>query len=160
MRIESTRFGTVELSDDAVLDFRDGLIGLPGTRWALIAQSDNTPFFWLHSVDDPALALPVTPPWLFFSEYEARVADDDARALELDGPEEASIFCVVRAAGRLEEFTVNLLAPVVIHAAKRLGRQVINEAAGYSVRAPLFAEVDLQQVEPVGPGVPVAAWAG
>jgi len=160
MHIESTRFGTIELSDDAVLEFRDGLIGLPGKRWALIAQSDDTPFYWLHSVDDPSLALPVTSPWLFFPDYEARVADDDAAALELDGPEEASIFCVVRAASRLEDFTVNLLAPVVIHAAKRLGRQVINEAGGYSVRAPLFAEVELQQVEPASPGVPVAAWAG
>ena len=32
MQIESTRFGTLEVRDDAVLTFPDGLIGLPGTR--------------------------------------------------------------------------------------------------------------------------------
>ena len=66
----------------------------------------------------------------------------------------------MRAAPALEDFTVNLLAPVVIHAARRVGRQVINEIGGYALRQPLFSETELQQVEPVSPGVPVAAWAG
>jgi flagellar assembly factor FliW len=159
MEIDSTRFGTIELRDDAVLEFPEGLIGLPGTRYALIAQTEDSPFYWLHSVDDPDLALPVTNPWLFFGDYEARVSDDDADALGLEGPEEASIFCVVRASDRIEEFTINLLAPVVVHAARRQGRQVINEAGGYRVREPLFSEVELNAVEPARPGVPVAAWA-
>jgi flagellar assembly factor FliW len=160
MIIDSTRFGPTEIREEAVLTFRDGLIGLPGTRWALIAQTESSPFYWLHSLDDPGLALPVTNPWLFFNEYEMRVSDEDARALELDGPEAATIFCVVRAAPALEDFSVNLLAPVVLNAARRVGRQVMNELGGYRVRQPLFAEVDLQQVEPASPGVPVAAWAG
>ena len=83
MQIESTRFGTIDIRDDAVITFPDGLIGLPGTRYALIAQSDETAFYWLHSVDDPAIALPVTNPWLFFGDYEVRVADEDAGKLDL-----------------------------------------------------------------------------
>ena len=35
MQIESTRFGRVDIADDAVINFPDGLIGLPGTRYAL-----------------------------------------------------------------------------------------------------------------------------
>jgi flagellar assembly factor FliW len=159
MQIESSRFGLLEIAEEAVLEFPEGLIGLPGTRYALIAQAEDSPFYWLHSVDDPDLALPVTNPWLFFSDFEARVSDEDAKALGLDGPEEASIFCVVRAAESLEDFTANLLAPVVVHAARRVGRQVINEAAGYRVREPLFSEVELNNVQPASPGVPVAAWA-
>lgn len=160
MQIESTRFGTLEISEDAVLSFPDGLIGLSGTRYALVAQDEDTPFYWLHSLDESDLALPVTNPWLFFPGYEARVSDDDAEKLGLDGPEAATIFCVVRAAESAEDFTANLLAPIVVHAARRTGRQVINEAGGYRVREPLFAEVELNNVEPAKPGVPVAAWAG
>ena len=158
MQLDSSRFGTLELRDEAVLEFPDGLIGLPGTRYALIAQEEGTPFYWLHSVDDPDLALPVTNPWLFFPEYEARVSDDDAAKLGLAGPEEATILCVVRAAEQPEEFSANLLAPVVVHAARRVGRQVINEAGGYRVREPLFSEVELETVQPASAGVPVAAW--
>src|SRR5437667_11937007 len=105
MQIESTRFGTIEIRDDAVLTFPDGLIGLPGTRYALIAQSEGTAFYWLHSVDDPAIALPVTNPWLFFAEYEVRVPSEDQDKLGLEHPEHADIFCVVRAAEHIEDFT-------------------------------------------------------
>jgi flagellar assembly factor FliW len=159
MQIESTRFGRIEIREDAVLTFPDGLIGLPGTQYALIAQTEDSPFYWLHSVEDGDLALPVTNPWVFFADYEARVSDDDAAEIGIEAPEEVTIFCVVRAAERPEDFTANLLAPVVVHAARRLGKQVINEARGYRVREPLFAEVELSAVEPASPGVPVAAWA-
>jgi flagellar assembly factor FliW len=159
MQLDSTRFGKIEIREDAVLTFPDGLIGLPGRQYALIAQTEDSPFYWLHSVEDGDLALPVTNPWVFFSDYEARVSDGDAAEIGIEAPEEATIFCVVRAAERPEDFTANLLAPVVVHAARRVGKQVINEAGGYRVREPLFAEVELNAVELTSPGVPVAAWA-
>ncbi len=45
----------------------------------------------------------------------------------------------VRASERLEDFTANLRAPLVIH--DGIGRQVLNEAPGAELRAPLFAEL-------------------
>jgi flagellar assembly factor FliW len=157
MHIKSTRFGDIEIRDDAVIEFSDGLIGLPGTRWALIAPTESSVFFWLHSVDEPSLALPVTMPWLFFGGYEVQVSDEDAARLELENPEQADIFIVVRAGEELEDFTANLCGPIVIHGARRLGRQIINEVSGYAVRQPLFSEVDLASVPPANPAAPMAA---
>jgi flagellar assembly factor FliW len=45
----------------------------------------------------------------------------------------------VRASERLEDFTANLRAPLVI--ADGIGHQVINEAPSAELRAPLFAEL-------------------
>ena len=146
MLIESTRFGRLDVRDDTVLEFADGLIGLPGTRYALIAQSDRTPFYWLHSADHSNVAVPVTMPWLFFADYEVRVPDEDAAQLLLGDLGSAEIFCVVRAAAALEDFTINLAGPVIVNADQRLGRQIINAAGGYAVRQPLFSEVALNQV--------------
>jgi flagellar assembly factor FliW len=140
-----------------VITFPEGLIGIPGTRYALVSQSETSAFYWLHSVDDPAIALPVTTPWLFFPTYEVQVADEDARRVALDGPEGADIFCVVRAAERLEDFTVNLRGPLVVNANQRLGCQIINEATSFDVREPLFAQVELEAVQPSAPAAPVAA---
>lgn len=159
MRIDSTRFGSIEVRDDAVVDFPDGLIGLPGRRFALVAQSPDSPFYWLHAVDEPAIAVPVTNPWLFFSDYDVKISDEDARRLELQRPDDAEILCVVRACPELADFTVNLVSPVVINAASLLGRQVINEVGGYAVRQPLFAEVELDDVRLNSPGLQVAATA-
>jgi flagellar assembly factor FliW len=157
MHIESTRFGTVEIRDDAVLTFPEGLIGLPCKRWALLAQSESSAFYWLHSIEDPAVALPVTNPWLFFSDYEVSVPDEDASLLNLQNPGQADIFCVVRASARIEDFTVNLRGPLVVHAASRVGRQIINEVGEYEVRQPLFSQVTLADVRPSQPAAPVAA---
>jgi flagellar assembly factor FliW len=157
--IESTRFGEVEVADDAVLSFPDGLIGLPGTRYALLANSPDSPFYWLHSVEHPEIAVPVTTPWLFFSDYEVGIPDEDTRRLELDDPTQTDIFVIVRAASELESFTANLAAPVVLHTERRLGRQIMNDTRGYAVRHPLFSEVELSDVQASTPRVPVAAEA-
>ena len=155
MQIESTRFGTVDIRDDAVITFPEGLIGLPGTLWALLAQSESSAFYWLHSLDDASVALPVTNPWLFFSDYEVSVPDEDAGLLNLASADQADIFCVVRASDRIEDFTINLRGPLVVHAAERRGRQIINER-DYDVRQPLFAHVTLAEIRPSQPAAPVA----
>jgi flagellar assembly factor FliW len=145
MLIQSTRFGTFEVGDDAVLTFPDGVPGLPGEQYVLVARDENSPFYWLHSVEHANVALPVTNPWLFFPEYDVRVPDDDARRVELDAPEHAQILCVVRASEQLEDFTVNLAGPIVLHRQRKIGRQILNDTGGYSVRHPLFSEVELAQ---------------
>jgi flagellar assembly factor FliW len=160
MQIDSTRFGTIEIRDDAVLDFPDGLPGLPGEQWAFVAKGDDSPFFWLHSVEHPDMAVPVTSPWLFFSDYEVRVTEDEARRLGLDDPSDAYIVCVVRATENIADFTINLAGPLIINAGSRVGRQVLNDAGGYSVRHPLFSEVELNEVQPTRSAVPVTAAAG
>jgi len=79
MTVQSTRFGTLEIEAEAVLTFPRGLIGLGGSRYALLNTDADSPFSWLHSVDDPDLALPVTRPWQFFPDYEVVLPDLDFR---------------------------------------------------------------------------------
>ena len=160
MQIQSTRFGTVEIREDAVIAFPEGLPGLPGQKWAFVAKSDDSPFYWLHSVEYANVAVPVTSPWLFFSNYEVRVPEEDSRSLGLEDPSDAWIVCVVRAAENIADFTINLACPIIINADSRVGRQMLNDAGGYSVRHPLFSEVELSEVQAAHVDVPVTAAAG
>jgi flagellar assembly factor FliW len=139
LTVESTRFGTLEVPDEAVLEFPNGLIGLGGTRYTLIAREESAPFLWLHSLDDPSLAIPVTNPWFFFSSYEVEVADSEAERIGITDPAEADVYVTVRAGEAIEDFRANLRAPILVSGGR--GHQVINEASDTSVRAPLFAEV-------------------
>jgi|SRR5438309_1773184 len=137
--IESTRFGTIEVADDALLEFPNGLIGLGGSRYTLISREESQPFLWLQSTEDPSLALPVTNPGLFFANYEVEIPDAEAKRIGIADPSEADVYVTVRAAEAIEDFRANLRAPIlVVHGH---GHQVINEAAECPVRAPLFAEV-------------------
>jgi flagellar assembly factor FliW len=137
--IESTRFGAVEVPDDAVLEFPNGLIGLGGQRYTLIAREESAPFLWLHSIDDPSLAIPVTNPWFFFSSYEVEVSDSEAERIGVTDASQADVYVTVRAGEAIEDFRANLRAPILVSGGR--GHQVINEAPGTSVRTPLFEEV-------------------
>jgi flagellar assembly factor FliW len=137
--IESTRFGALEVPDESVLEFPNGLIGLGGTRYTLIAREESAPFLWLHSLDDPSLAIPVTNPWFFFASYEVEVSDAEAERIGVTDPSQADVYVTVRAGETIEDFRANLRAPILV--AGGSGHQVINEAGGTSVRAPLFEEV-------------------
>jgi flagellar assembly factor FliW len=134
--IESTRFGIIEIPDDGVLDFPHGLIGLGGTRYALVAKEEDSAFVWLHSIDDPSLALAVTNPFQFFPSYEVVLSDSEAARIGITSPEAADVFVTVRTAPELENFRCNLRAPILVSAGR--GFQVINEAEDAPVRAPLF----------------------
>src|SRR3954468_23226924 len=124
--LESTRFGSVEIPPEAVVEFPNGLIGLGGHRYALLARDEDATFVWLHSMDDPDLALPLTNPWRFFTSFEVELADDEADRMGVDDDEETAVYVTVRAAESLEDFSANLRAPILI--ANGRGHQVINQA--------------------------------
>jgi flagellar assembly factor FliW len=135
--LHSTRFGTIEIPPEAVLEFPNGLIGLGGTHYALLAREEDSAFLWLHSLEDAELALPVTNPWRFFGTYEVELSDDEADRIGVTDADETSVYVIVRAAEALEEFCANLAAPILI--AGTTGHQVINQSPDAPVRAPLFA---------------------
>ena len=134
--VESSRFGTLEIEESAIVEFPTGLIGLGGTRWALVGEITDGPFQWLHSLQDGELALPVTNPWEFFAGYEVELSDADTAKV---GDGDVTVLVTVRASSELSEFSANLRAPIVI--AQGRGHQVINETADAPVRAALFPEV-------------------
>jgi flagellar assembly factor FliW len=135
--IQSSRFGTLQFEDEAVIHFPLGLIGLEGTRYALIDRNPGSGFLWLHSLDDPGLALPVVDPRLFFPAFALELGAEDSELIGSDDPNAALLLVTVRARPKPEEITVNLRAPLVIREGS--GYQVLNSAPGAELQAPLFA---------------------
>ena len=146
LTIESSRFGRVDIDPQAVLEFPEGLIGLGGSRYALLANDPDTPFLWLQSLDDPTLALPVTNPHRFFAEFAVEVVDEDAERLGFDQSSPMDVYVTVRAAPTLEDFTANLKAPILIRSGRAY--QVINQAAGCELRKPLFGDREAEGAPP------------
>jgi flagellar assembly factor FliW len=139
LTIDSTRFGQIEVDPDSVVEFPHGMIGLESRRFALVAREADADFLWLHSLEDPELALPVTDPRRFFSGYEIELLDEERERLGLPDLTSTDIYVTVRASDQLEGFTANLRAPIVISEGR--GHQVINQAAEAPLRAPLFGEL-------------------
>jgi flagellar assembly factor FliW len=134
--VNSTRFGALDVPEEAVIEFPEGLIGVGGRRFALLTREESGAFKWLQEIDDGELALPVTDPFPFFPDYEVQLSDAEAERIGVSDPAAADVLVIVRAAEQLEDFSVNLLAPLIV--SRGIGHQVINEVAA-SVRAPLLS---------------------
>ena len=134
--IDSPRFGTLEIASEDVIEFPHGLIGLGGSRFAIVEREGS--FSWLHSIDDPSLALPVTNPWDFFADYSVELSDEASEPITA-APADVAVWVTVRAGSELADFYANLRAPILV--AEGQGHQVINESPDAPVRAPLFPAV-------------------
>jgi flagellar assembly factor FliW len=138
---QSIRFGEVQVAEEDVIEFPFGLIGLGGSRYTLLDRNPGTGFLWLHSVDEPALALPVVRPEPFFSEFSLHMAPEDVERTGIDGEaQNVKLYVTVRATPNPLDITANLRAPLVIHEGR--GYQVINANPEAQLQAPLFVLSD------------------
>jgi flagellar assembly factor FliW len=124
MNVSTTRFGSVTISEEDVITFADGLIGMEDCRrWVILADAQNSALGWMQSVDRPAVALAVVSPRRFVPEYQIRVSWRDIEPLKLTDTNAAQILTIVSQAEN--SLSLNLKAPLVIHLEQRLGRQII-----------------------------------
>jgi flagellar assembly factor FliW len=138
VHVNSSKLGELDIDEDTVITFPNGLLGfLDARRFALIASHDSELYFWLQSIDDPSLAFLTASPWPFFPDYEPMLTDDDREALQLEDPNDATVLCLLTVDRASEDITVNLLGPLVINTATRSGRQVVLVDSTYPTRASL-----------------------
>ncbi|HET9072993.1 MAG TPA: flagellar assembly protein FliW [Solirubrobacteraceae bacterium] len=139
--IPTTRFGELEVRPEDLLHFPDGLIGLGGNEYLLVSARQE-PFVWLQSLADPAVALVLCEPGRFFPDFALEISDSEGQRLGLEPDTLTQVFVTVRAAPRATECTANLRAPIVVlgtpGGVPRRAHQVINQASGVALRAPLF----------------------
>lgn len=121
------------------ITFPAGLPGLPAelTEFELVAVAEESPFFFLQSLQDENTGFILVNPFAFFPNYEFDLPEGDAQALGIKAPEEAAVFCIVNASRGLKNATVNLLAPVVMNTATGTARQVVLVDERYGIRHPL-----------------------
>lgn len=116
-----------------VINFAEGLIGLPEMRRAvLIAMDEFEPFCWLASVESENTRFIVVDPFEFFVSYEPFAADDQAG-------DKLQTLAIVNVSSDWQKTTVNLRAPLVINTETHTGAQLILSDTSYQ-----FAESLIQ----------------
>ncbi len=127
---------TLEELEANAIQFADGIPGFPDARrFTLISEVDDAAFQLLQCIDDPDIALIVTVPWLFFSDYEPVISTLEVELLQLENPEEAVVFCPVTLSADEDLIYLNLLGPFVVNVRNRVGRQLVLVESDYPTRA-------------------------
>jgi len=142
MHIETLRFGAIEIPEEAVLTFPQGLLGFAeARRFCLLPYAPSHVLRWLQSVDDPMLAFLTVEPHQFFPSYEIVLSDADMRSLELDRPEDTAVLALLTISGDQQAVTADLAGPIVINIRNRRGRQIVVDDPRYATKH-LVARLD------------------
>lgn len=137
MQVRTTRFGNVEIAEDRVISFPKGLLGFGEYRkYCLLEPAEDSAFFWLQSIDDPALAFVVTDPSLFVPDYSVPIRSEQMGDLGLSRLEDAQVFVIVNKVD--QTLTGNLQGPLVINTLSRSGEQFVLAEKRWTTRHPLI----------------------
>lgn len=138
MRVETSRFGAIEVTDDCSLEITGGLYGFENcTRYCLMDEQQSSVFRWLQSMDLPELAFVVASPFAFFGDYDIEVPDEELADISCGSPGVPEVLCVVTVGSKASSVTMNLKAPLIIYPDSRTGKQVILQDAAYSTKQAL-----------------------
>ncbi len=123
VRIESPRFGPLEVAAERVIDFPVPLSGFDGSRrYSLFHPEGGEPkYFILQSLDQPEVAFTVADPAQLGFNYEIALSDDEAAAISLAHPADAAVVVLLIKEG--EGVRANLNAPLIINLRTRQGLQ-------------------------------------
>lgn len=139
MKIQSVRFGELEVDESKTITFAQGPLGFETmTRWVII---ENGLLGWLQSVDDSELAFVVTNPFDFYGDYQFEINDGELKALQAETSSDLTVLSIVAVPSQVENMTINLLAPIVINHKTNAAKQVILNNNRYSVRHYLYSDL-------------------
>lgn len=137
MKVETTRFGQIEVDETRLLTFRKGILGFPDNSvYALVQTNDEGNFFWLQSIERPDLAFVVCDPLLFVPDFQVQIKPEDLETLELADMQHVQVLIIVNKIDRM--LTGNLQGPLVINVINHEGLQLVLSEKKYSTRHPLM----------------------
>jgi len=137
MVLNTKNFGEVEVSEQDILNFEYGIPGFESmTRFVILGKTDDddSPFFWLQSVDNSNLAFVIMNPRDLVPDYEAEIDMFTAGLLGITDENDALIYSIVTVPEDITKISINLKAPVIINAKNNRGCQVILEKEKYKFK--------------------------
>jgi flagellar assembly factor FliW len=126
----------VEVENDAIYEFDDGLYGFEGDRKFAIFQKsfDDVSFLYLQSVENIVPCFLVFEPWEMYPDYQPILSKED---LEICGDDNINnlIFLVIASVpSYIKDLSINIKSPVVLNPKTKKARQVILQNPDYTVR--------------------------
>ena len=136
MQLETAHFGVINIEEEDVIYFPEGIPGFENSKkYALIGNDAGTSvFFWLQSVDVPELCFVVTDPFMVYDGYGVDVDDADVELLKIADTNKVLTLTIVIIPENINEIRVNLKAPILINMDQKIGKQIIQHNDNLPIR--------------------------
>ncbi len=141
MKIQTARFGEIEVEECRVITFIKGIPGFEEYKKYVLLPADEkgeSPFFFLQSIEVEEVSFLLLDTFSFFKEYDVRLEDTVIDQLQIEKPENVIVLTTVTVLSELKTATTNLKAPLVLNHNKQLGMQIVHDNKQYMIKQPLF----------------------
>ena len=143
MKVNTSRFGTLDIPENKIIHFPDGLYGFEKeTEFTLLPFNPNveSPMEWMQSLKSSHLAFVITDPYLYLLDYKLKLSEEDKKRVKLEGQELFLTRTIVTIPENYLEMTANLIAPLVINKDKGIAKQFVLTSMDYDTRHYLLPE--------------------
>lgn len=142
MIINTTRFGELQINEQDVLSFKDGILGFENLKkFIVVDPGDSTLILWLQSLDNSEVAFPIIEPKIFKPDYVAKLLPIDMDAISLESVNEAKIYTILTIPQDLTQMSANLKAPIVINNKMNLAKQVVLQDSKLPVQFEMYKDL-------------------
>ena len=141
-KVSTSRFGEIEVDEKKIVHFKDGIPAFEDEReFIILPYEEDSPYYFMQSINSPDLAFLLTIPFLFFPEYSFEVDDTTMKELEITNHDNVFYYSMITIPnGSIRYMTANLLAPIVLNSDNMQAKQVVLEKSNYTTKHRLFPE--------------------
>lgn len=141
-KINTDRFGEIEVDEKRIVHFKDGIPAFEDEHeFIVLPYGEETPYYFLQSLNKPELAFLLTIPEIFFPDYSAEIDDETVEELKITDSEKILVYALITIPnGSIRYMTANLLAPIVINLENMQAKQIVMEKSNYTTKHRLFPD--------------------
>ncbi|WP_317367276.1 flagellar assembly protein FliW [uncultured Tyzzerella sp.] len=143
MKIKTKIFGEIDINDDKVIYFENGLPGFENLKKFLFMtdEDENSPFCWLQSIEDLDIVFTLFDVFRFLPDYNPIVEIESFDKLDNDTEDSLMVYCIAHIPNDVKNMTINLKAPVVINADNNKANQFICSNEEYPIKYYIYKEL-------------------
>lgn len=142
MKINTTRFGELEVEKKDIITLNEGVLGFEHLkRFFIVDPGDQTLILWFQSIDDEKTAFPIIEPKIFMPNYSIKLLPAELNSLELESVSGASVYTILTIPKAVTEMSANLKAPIIINNKTKEARQIVLQDSKLEVRYSMYAEL-------------------
>ncbi len=144
MLVDTRYFGEIDLSEEKIIHFEQGLFGFEEYKDFTIlfdGEAEEKPFFsWLQCITEKMLSFPVVNPQNVREDYDPILEDALLEPLGECDIEDMVVLLLATIPRDVKEASVNMKAPLIINARTRQGIQVVAENSDYEVKHKILSK--------------------
>ena len=142
MKVLTKPFGLIDVDERQRVELPFGVFGFETHRNFVLLDAEQSPFYWLQSLESVKTAFVLVDPQLIRPDYTLDVDPEDLAEIGIQARADMLVFAIVTIPDdTAKKMTVNLQGPIAINRITKVGRQCINQGPQWTVRHRVMEEI-------------------